>query len=102
MFEKTVERFHQLDDGDIRAVVDECVIGLGGVGPAPCVGEGVELCLAYLPTWLAEEDVVIGVRVKRRIEINKIDTRIGKFAPVTQPLQIVTEIEAVHSLFLRS
>jgi hypothetical protein len=44
MFEETVERFHQLDDGDVRAVVDELVIGFGGVGPAPGVGEGVWNC----------------------------------------------------------
>src|SRR5207244_1811753 len=28
----------------------------------------------------------------------KIDTRIGKFAPVAQPFQIVAEIEAVHAI----
>ena len=54
---------------------------LGGVGPAPSVGEGVELHLAYRAAWLAEENVVIGVRIKRRIEINKIDTGIREPAP---------------------
>ena len=34
--------------------------------------------------------------IKWRIEINKIDTRVGKFAPVAQPLQIVAEIEPIH------
>jgi len=71
-----VKRFHDFDDRDIRAVVDELVIRFRGVGPAPGVGESVELCLAYLATGLAKENVVIGVRIKRRIEINKIDTRI--------------------------
>ena len=43
MFKEAVERFHQLDDGDVRAVVDELVVGVGGIGPAPCIGEGMEL-----------------------------------------------------------
>src|SRR5438876_2129769 len=48
--------------------VDVCQSNIGGVGPAPCVGEGVELRLAYLPARLAKENVVIRVRIKRRIE----------------------------------
>ncbi len=36
--------------------------------------------------------------IKRRIEINKIDTRIGKFAAVAQPFQIVAEIEPIHAI----
>ena len=96
MLEEALECFHQLDDSDVRAVVDELVICVGSVGPAPSVGESVELRLAYLPGRLAKEDVVIGVRVKRRIEINKIDARIGKLFPVGKPFQIVAEIEAVH------
>src|SRR6266404_2425524 len=96
MFQEAVERFHQLDDRDVRAVVDELVIRVGGIGPAPSIGEGVELRLAYLPARFAKEDVVIGVRVKRRIEINKIDARVGKFFPIRKPFQIVPEIEAVN------
>ena len=96
MFEEAVERFHQFDDGDVWAGVDKCVIRLCGVGLAPCIGESVELRLAHLPARLAKEDVVIGVRVKRRIEIDKIDTRVGKFIPIRKPFQIIAEIEAVH------
>src|SRR5882724_291406 len=97
MFQEAVERFHQLDDCDVWAGVDELVICVGSVGPAPCVGESVELRLAYLPTLLAKEDVVIGVRVKRRIEIDEIDTRIWKFAAIGQPLEIVTKVQTIHS-----
>ena len=43
MFQEAVERFHQLDHCDIRAGVDELVIGVGSVGPAPRVSERVEL-----------------------------------------------------------
>ncbi len=97
MFQEAVERFHQLDHCDVRTVVDELVIGVGSVGPAPCVGERMELRLTYLPAWLAKEDVVIGVRVKRRIEIDQIDTRIWKFAAIGQPLEIVTKVQTIHS-----
>src|SRR5712692_1628631 len=97
MFQEAVERFHQLDHGDVRAVVDELVIGLGGVGPAPSVGESVELHLTHLPARFAKEDVVIGVRIKRRVEIDKIDTLVGKFLPIRKPFQIVAEVEPVHS-----
>src|SRR5947209_7563686 len=96
MFQEAVERFHQLDNGDVWTGVDELTICVGGIGPAPRVGERVELRLAYLPARLAKEDVVIGVRVKWRIEIDKIDTRVGKFFPIRKPSQIVAEIQAVH------
>jgi hypothetical protein len=81
---------------DRWTVVDEVVIGVGGIGPAPGVGEGVELCLAYRAAWLAKENVVIRVRVKWRIEINKIDTRIRKLAAVAQPFEVIAEVEPVH------
>ena len=84
-----------------RAVIDELVIRVGGVGPAPGIGEGVELRLAYLPARLAKEHIVIGVRIKRRIEINQIDARVGKFFPIRKPFQIVAEIQPIHRFTLR-
>jgi len=74
------------------------MIRIGGVGPAPGVGEGVELRLAYLPARLAKENVVIGIRIKRRIEINKIDARVGEFLPIRKLLQVVAEIQAIRHL----
>ena len=64
----------------------------------------MELCLALRTARLAKENVVIGVRVKRRIEINEIDTRIGKvraglaYFPIGKPFQIVAKVEAVHAI----
>ena len=81
-----------LDHGDVRTLVDELMVGFGGIRPAPGIGESVELRLAYFAARLPEEDVVIGVRVKRRIEIDKIDARVGKFFPVGKPFQVIAEI----------
>ena len=61
------------------------MICVRGIGPAPRIGEGVELRLAYLPARLAKEDVVIGVRIKWRIEIDEIDAGVGKFFPIRKP-----------------
>ena len=44
----------------------------------------------------AKEDVVIGVRVKRWIEVNKIDTRFREFVPVPQPGEIIAKIQTIH------
>jgi hypothetical protein len=92
MLEETVERFHQLDHGNVRAIVDELMIGVGGVGPAPGVGESVELSLAYLSARLAKENVIIRVRVKRRIEIDEINTRVRKFLPIRKPCQVIAKV----------
>jgi TolB-like protein/Tfp pilus assembly protein PilF/class 3 adenylate cyclase len=96
MFQEAVQRLHQLDDGEVGAVVDELVVGVGGISPAPGVGERVKLRLANLPARLAKEDVVISVRIKRRIEIDQIDARVGKFFPVRKPFQVVTKIQTIH------
>ena len=85
--------FHRVDLDRFK----ETITGLGGIGPAPRVGERVKLRLAYLSARLAKQDVVISVRVKRRIEINKIDTSIGKFFPIRKPFEIVAEIQPIHS-----
>ena len=68
------------------------MVGLGGVGPAPGVGKGVELRLAYFAAALAEENVVIGVGIKRRIEINEIDAGIGNSFVLRSRGEIIPEI----------
>ena len=62
----------------------------------PRVHKGVELRLAHLPAALAKGDVVIGVRIKRRVEINQINARIWKFFPIRKPFQIVAERQPIH------
>ena len=89
-----MERLHKFDDRDVRAGVDELVISIGSVGPTPRVGESVELRLAHLPAWFAKENIVIGVRIKRRIEIDKIDA-LG--VHLAEPIQVISKVEIVHA-----
>jgi len=81
--------------------IQRTITGLGGIDPAPGIGEGAKLRLAYLSARLAKEDVVIGVRIKLRIEINKINDRIGKFFPIRKPFQVVAKIQPIHSFVRR-
>ncbi len=90
--------FHHLDYNDVRAGVDELVIDLGGVGPTPGIGKGMEPRLAHLTAGFAEEDVVVGVRIEWRIEINQIDAGLRELARVAEPVQIVAEVKTVHVL----
>jgi hypothetical protein len=56
----------------------------------------MELCLAGLVAGFLEEDVVVGVGVERRVEIDEINLSIREDFPVGQPFQIVAEQQAVH------
>ena len=38
----------------------------------------------------------VHIQIKRRIEINKIDTRIRELAPIAQPRKVIAEVEPVH------
>ena len=84
--------FHHLNDDDVLAGVDELMVGLGGVGPAPGIGKGVELCLAYFAAGFAKEDVVIGIGIKRRVKINEIDAGVRELRGVPKPSEIIAEI----------
>ena len=46
---------------------------------------------------LAEQDVVIRIGIERRVEIDKVNAGVGKHLRIAQPLEIVTEQEAVHA-----
>ena len=95
-FEKAAEGFHHLHHGDIRAGVNELAVNLGGVGPCPGVGESVELGLAGLAGSLPVQDIVIRIGIERRIQINEVNAGVRKNLRIAQPLEIVTEKEAVH------
>ena len=58
----------------------------------------VILGLAYFAAGFSEEDVVIGIGIKRRIELNEIDAGIGEFFRVPQPRQVIAEVKAVRHL----
>src|ERR1039457_1091148 len=91
VFEEAVEGFHHLRHGDVRAGVNELVVKLGGVGPAPGVAEGMELRLAGLAGLFAEEDVVVGVGIERRVEVFEVNAVVGEFPGVAQPTEVVAE-----------
>ena len=94
--EEAVEGLHHLHNGRVGAMIHKVGISLRGVGPIPGVGEGVELRLAGFAGRLAEEHVVIGVGIERRVEINEVHAGIGKHLPVAQPLEIVAKQQTVH------
>ena len=75
---------------------DATLISVSGVGPAPGIGDGVKLRLAYFAAGLAEENVVIGVRIERRIEIDEIDARVRELARVARPAEVIAEIKPIH------
>ena len=72
------------------------VVKLGGVGPGPGGGEGMELGLAGLAGGFAKEDVVIGVGIERGVEVFEVNGGVGEFPGVAEPAEIVAEEEAVH------
>jgi len=57
VFLEAVKSFHQLHDSDVRTIVDELMISLSGISPAPCISEGVELRLGNRAARLAKENV---------------------------------------------
>src|SRR6266487_4110712 len=97
MLEEAVEGFHQLDYRDIRAVIDELVIGVGGIGPAPCISESVKWRLAHLTAGLAKENVVSRVRADR-------DRQDRRSHPGTRARRAATpnchEIQPLHRLII--
>jgi hypothetical protein len=73
------------------------IYGLGGVGPSPGVGEGVELRLTRFTGSFTEQDVVIRVGIERWIEINEVNTLVRKFLGIAQPTEIVAKEKPVHA-----
>ena len=54
-------------------------------------------CGAASTALAAVQQTFDSVRVKRWIEIDKIDARVGKFFPVGKPFEVVAEIQPIHS-----
>src|ERR1035437_5699854 len=90
---KRLDHFH---DGGIFASIYKLGVGLRGVCPIPSISEGVKLRLARQSRILFEQNIVIRIRLKRRVKINEINAGIGENLFVTQPFQIVAEKEFVH------
>ncbi len=78
---------HHLVKGILRRVV-----------PVPAVFERFDLCVRFAARCSAEQDVVIGIRIERRIEIDEIDAVIRHMR--AQHIQIVPVKQMVGQLHL--
>src|SRR6266540_1425475 len=59
----------------------------------PGVLEGQQLGIACLARLVAEDDVGVAIRVRRRVEVDQVDCRIGQVA--TQDVEVVAVVEEV-------
>ncbi len=66
--------------------------------PIPRIAERFDLCGAFTAALFFEQDVIIAVRVKRRIEIDQIDAVIGNM--IFEQFKVITKIESVHDRHL--
>ena len=80
---------------DLAALLGyDILIGkLGLDAPAPCVVEGGDLRRRLLAAALAEEDIVRGVGVEGRVEVDEVNALVGDMLP--QDVEIVAEVEVV-------
>ena len=67
--------------------------GLGLPAPVPGVLEGGDLGGGFLAGALAEEDVVGGVGVEGRVQVDEVDGLVGDV--LAEDVQVVAEVEAV-------
>ena len=83
----------------MRCVLLNVVVRISSGGsPAPCVLESSNLgCGGHLVSLVAEEHVVLLVRLERRIEVNEINACVRKFFGIPQPAQIVAEVKSIHA-----
>jgi len=87
-----VERLQRL--ADLSAGLDRrAVAPLRGEVPGPRILERLDLACGALAVVLGEEDVVGGVAVERRIEVDEVDRPVGDVAP--QDVEIVAVVEDV-------
>lgn len=47
-----------------------------------------------------EQDVVVGVGVERRVEIDKVNAAVGEGFAIAQPFEVVAEEQPVHPAIL--
>ena len=88
---------NHFNGGVIVARLHKFGINLSGIRPIPSVREGMKLRLARLAGIFAEQHIVISIGIERRVEINEINTGIGKNLFIPQPFQIVTKKQFVHA-----
>ena len=75
-------------------VSQESVRRLGARAPVPRVFEGEQLSVALAPRLILEDDVVVAVRVERRIEIDEVDRRIFNVPP--EDVEVIPVVEDIR------
>ena len=85
---------HHLGNIRIRGVEEFVELALGLLSPMPGVLEGGDLRVAFVSLRRFEEHGIIALRIKRRIEINKVNRFIRDV--FAENIEIVAEIEFIH------
>ena len=94
--EEVVEAFEALGDAGVGGAEDLGVFGGGFDVPGPGVLEGLDLGVGLGAVFFGDEDVVVGVGIEGRIEIDQIDGFI--FDVAAEDFEVVAVIEGVGRL----
>jgi hypothetical protein len=71
-------------------------VGVGRLGrwtPVPGILEGQQLGIGGIARLVAEDDVVVAIRVEGRVEVDQVDGGIGQVA--TQDIEVVAVVEDI-------
>ena len=96
--EETAERLHHLGDGGVGRVHQFVELALGLLAPMPRVFKRDDLRLALVPLGRFEEEIVVALGIKRRVEIDEVNG-FGRDV-VTQDVQVVAIVKGVHGLVM--
>ncbi len=92
--EKGDEGVHHLRHVGVRLVGEGGEFGLGLVRPVPGVLEGFDLRLAGVALGGLEEEVVVALGIKGRVEVDEVHGFGGD--AVAQDVEVVAVVEVVH------
>ena len=82
---------------DLAAGLDDLLVGGGRLrGPSPRVLEGLDLRGGPLAVLLREQDVVVGVRVERRVQVDEVNRLVLDVS--AQDVEVVAVVEDVLPL----
>jgi hypothetical protein len=93
--EEPAERDHHGGNIGVAALFEIIEFPLGLFAPMPGVLEGGDLRVGLMPLRCFEEHGIIALGIKRRIEINEIDTLGGNV--FAEDVEVVAEIEFIQN-----